>query len=181
MKKQRNNKGFTLIEIIVVLIIIAILAAIAVPAMMKYINDAKEKQRLAEMRSYQIAAQAVVADYVAFDKIREGYDIYFVDGTGWGATIKNGIHGYMILSGSDLQIDILKKAGLYHDGLTSAEISVLTSNSFFCINKDYTVTFTMMIFYDSDAYTSGTVYIYYGDGMYTFSINDDWAQWITFD
>lgn len=64
---MKNRKGFTLIEIIVVLIIIAILAAIAVPAMMKYINDAKEKQIMAEMRTVAIAMQTTLMEFYAED------------------------------------------------------------------------------------------------------------------
>lgn len=38
-----NKKGFTLVEIIVVLVILSILAGISIPAYLKYIDDAKEK------------------------------------------------------------------------------------------------------------------------------------------
>ncbi|MEG1501431.1 MAG: prepilin-type N-terminal cleavage/methylation domain-containing protein [Clostridiales bacterium] len=38
----RNKKGFTLVELIVVIVIIAILAAVSVPLLTKYIGDAKD-------------------------------------------------------------------------------------------------------------------------------------------
>ena len=38
---KRNKKGFTLIEIIVVLVIMGILIAIAVPSVLGYVNKAK--------------------------------------------------------------------------------------------------------------------------------------------
>lgn len=41
--RTRYNKGFTLIEIIVVISILALLAAVAVPAYTGYIRKAKEK------------------------------------------------------------------------------------------------------------------------------------------
>ena len=40
-ERLKNNKGFTLVEIIVVLVILAILAAIAVPAVLGYVDEAK--------------------------------------------------------------------------------------------------------------------------------------------
>ncbi len=53
-----NNKGFTLVELIVVLVILAILAAILVPALLGYIDSARNKQTLLNARSAMTAAQA---------------------------------------------------------------------------------------------------------------------------
>ena len=61
MKKRSlkgNNKGFTLVELIVVLVILAILAAILVPALLGYIDSARNKQTLLNARSAMTAAQA---------------------------------------------------------------------------------------------------------------------------
>jgi type IV pilus assembly protein PilE len=38
--KQRNQKGFTLMELMVVIVIVAILAAVAVPLYINYVRDA---------------------------------------------------------------------------------------------------------------------------------------------
>lgn len=63
-KARENKKGFTLVELIVVLVILAILAAILVPALLGWINKAKEKQVVVEGRVVMMAAQtAASANY----------------------------------------------------------------------------------------------------------------------
>lgn len=39
---KKNKKGFTLVELIVVLAIIAIMVAVTVPSMIKYVNKAED-------------------------------------------------------------------------------------------------------------------------------------------
>lgn len=58
MKNKKNNKGFTLVELIVVLVILAILAAILVPALLGYIDRAKGQQIVLNARAVYTAAQA---------------------------------------------------------------------------------------------------------------------------
>ena len=61
-KARENKKGFTLVELIVVLVILAILAAILVPALLGWIDKAKEKQIVVEGRVVQMAAQTVASE-----------------------------------------------------------------------------------------------------------------------
>lgn len=62
---KNKKKGFTLVELIVVLAILAILAAMLVPALTGYIDKANEKKVVAAARQYEIAAQTVVSDAYA--------------------------------------------------------------------------------------------------------------------
>lgn len=57
--KKNDKKGFTLVELIVVLVILAILAALLIPALTGYIDKAKEKQIIAETRQVVMAAQTL--------------------------------------------------------------------------------------------------------------------------
>ncbi len=61
MKKLLNKKGFTLIELIVVIAIIAILAAILIPALLDYINAAEVSKNTSNARSNFTAAMLVGA------------------------------------------------------------------------------------------------------------------------
>lgn len=73
-----NKKGFTLVEIIVVLIIVAILAAVAIPVLTAYIDKAAEKACLGNRgqvaRLYQ--ASKVMDSSQAFDSfLTENYGV----------------------------------------------------------------------------------------------------------
>ena len=61
----KSNKGFTLVELIVVLIILAILAAILVPALLGYIDEAKDKQYLLDAKNLFNATQAKLSEIYA--------------------------------------------------------------------------------------------------------------------
>jgi len=68
MKLQKilnNRKGFTLMEIIVVLIIIAVLAAALIPSFVGFIRDARAASVINEARVGMTAAQAVVTHTLA--------------------------------------------------------------------------------------------------------------------
>lgn len=69
---RRNKKGFTLVEVIVVLVILAILIAIAVPSVMKYIDDANDAKYLAQGRAAMITTQTELAYDYADDKKLNG-------------------------------------------------------------------------------------------------------------
>lgn len=66
---RRNRRGFTLVEIIVVLVILAILTAIVVPTALGYVDDAKEAWELAKLRESLIAAQVTFVKSAAFGEI----------------------------------------------------------------------------------------------------------------
>ena len=64
-QKLKEKKGFTLVELIVVLVILAILAALLIPALTGYIDKAKKKDVIAETRQTVMAAQTVVDEAYA--------------------------------------------------------------------------------------------------------------------
>ena len=56
--KLKMKKGFTLVEIMIVVAIIAILAAVAIPNFLKYRADARSQACVSNMKQLQTAAES---------------------------------------------------------------------------------------------------------------------------
>ncbi len=67
MKTLKNNKGFTLIEIVIVIVIIAILAAMLVPSMLSWIDSANQRTFLSACDTIKTSVTTSVSEKYAVD------------------------------------------------------------------------------------------------------------------
>ncbi|MFV0441786.1 MAG: prepilin-type N-terminal cleavage/methylation domain-containing protein [Lachnospirales bacterium] len=97
--KKRNlghKKGFTLVELIVVIAIIIILAALAVPRVTKYVDDAREARRKADFSTMYTSVTAGVTEWKILDgKIKEGDTAITGDGAGVDTDASKNIYKYV--------------------------------------------------------------------------------------
>ena len=107
MQILKTRKGFTLMELIVVLIIIAILMAALLPSLIGWINDARESALRVEGRTALVAIQGVVTEARGTGFWSTNPRVEFTGLTSWAS-----IHNDLRFRG------LMQEAGIY--GSTTA-------------------------------------------------------------
>lgn len=79
-RKKLGNKGFSLVELIVVIAIMAILTVVIAPQFMRYIEKSRESVDVQTIDSVKSALQAALADEDAWDSIKTDVYIDFANG-----------------------------------------------------------------------------------------------------
>ncbi len=87
MKKliKKDQKGFTLVEVIVVLVILAIMAAVLIPSLIGYIDKSRQNTVVSETRSIVTAVQTLASEKYA--KQNDSSTTVYTLGTVVGTTV----------------------------------------------------------------------------------------------
>ncbi len=70
--KKMNNKGFSLVELIIVIAIMAILAAAIAPALIRYIDKSRKANDVTAAGTIATAVEAALANEDAYDEVVKG-------------------------------------------------------------------------------------------------------------
>lgn len=62
MKKEMNNKGFSLVELIIVIAIMAVLVGVLAPQYLKYVNNSKVSTDITNAGNINTSFSAAIAD-----------------------------------------------------------------------------------------------------------------------
>lgn len=74
MKRKKNNKGFSLIELIIAIAILIILTGLLAPQFMKYIEKSREAKDVQAMDTVYSSVQAALANEAAYEVMLEETD-----------------------------------------------------------------------------------------------------------
>ncbi|MGM9899528.1 MAG: InlB B-repeat-containing protein [Bacilli bacterium] len=92
MKKMKQNKGFTLTELIIVIVIIGILAAVLIPSLTSYVKKAKISNQVSNATNMSKELAAYVVANEIEDSLSTPMVIALVES--WGYSLDAGIEGY---------------------------------------------------------------------------------------
>jgi type IV pilus assembly protein PilA len=142
MLKNRKKKGFTLIELIVVIAILGILAAVLIPKFTGFQDKARSTQALTDAKQIATAADSLIA---------EGKTTYDADGT--SSSILFADADILKIAGSDIKAKVAPASGTATATITGGAIT----------SEHFTFTYTVTINSKNFTCTRGS------DGAFTTS------------
>lgn len=98
-KTQRGNRGFSLIELMIVVAIIAILAAIAIPQFAAYRQRAYNAAAKSDLRNFKAAMTVDFGDHLQFDTTVTRCDVSGCATLSHGNDSNNALSSYRISNG----------------------------------------------------------------------------------
>lgn len=132
LMKKKNNKGFSLVELIVVVLILGILAVALAPQVMRWVDKAKENSDKNKAKDIESAINIAISEAQS-----DGWTV----GTGLTFKIENGSDGLDKIAGTKLEAPVKKTLKL--SGSTPKYPKTQAGDSFtVIIDTEYSVTIT---------------------------------------
>lgn len=133
MKIFKNRRGFTLVELIVVLVILAILASLLIPALTGYIDKARRDQVVAETRMLHEAVQTVAGEAYGSADWQSGSIFTIANQSGQNVTKPTDTVTYDNLKNRYNEIVKLAEVPSLTDGTGDFVAFTDTKGSVFCV------------------------------------------------
>lgn len=130
-----KNKGFTLLELMVVVVIVAILAAIAIPSYQSYVRTTQENSAMQEIQRIAVLLERYKTRNFSY----QGFSVNPNTITGYTILVKDQSGGNLGASNWAIQAKV-------SNGDTQQYSLLLTNNGLRCKNKEPSISSNLVTF-----------------------------------
>ena len=166
---KRSDKGFTLVELIVILVILAILSAILIPTLVGYIDEARAKKYLPNAKSCFDAAQAMFSQQYALNEGTLAPNVAIVTGACDVSPDDNNKNQDQDISNTEFAKEVLRLAGMPDGSPYLFMVAVGSNSTLGAPAGSYSVSDTdkYTVYYAMYMETSASRAWYYYNGVWT--------------